>query len=129
MNVTIPWPPAGLSPNARLSRFEKARVAKAYRITCGQTALAAGLRRLSPGPLHLTITFAPPDARRRDLDNMLSSLKSGLDGLSDVLGVDDSLWTLTLSKAPPMKPGAVFIAIARPVSAEAVTIPHRGYIT
>jgi len=30
---------------------------------------------------------------------MLASLKSGLDGISDVVGIDDSKWTLSVSKA------------------------------
>ena len=34
-----------------------------------------------------------------DLDNCLARMKSGLDGLADVLGVDDKHWTLTISKA------------------------------
>ena len=40
-------------------------------------------------------------ARRRahDLDNCLARMKSGLDGLADVLGVDDKAWSLTISKS------------------------------
>ena len=49
--------------------------------------------------LHLTITFVPPNRRAHDLDNCLARMKSGLDGLADVLGVDDKHWTLTISKA------------------------------
>jgi crossover junction endodeoxyribonuclease RusA len=126
---TLPWPPAKLSPNARLSPFEKARAVKAYRSGCSWEATAAGLRKIEPGPLHLTISFAPPDARRRDLDNMLAALKPGLDGLSDVLGVDDHLWALTITRAAPVKRGAVSITIARPVEAEAATIPFKGSVS
>lgn len=129
MIVTLPWPPAKLSPNARLSPFEKARAVKAYRTGCAWEATAAGLRKIEPGPLHLTISFAPPDARRRDLDNMLAALKPGLDGLSDVLGVDDHLWTLTITRAAPVRLGAVSITIARSVAAEAVAIPMQGKIS
>ena len=56
------------------------------------------------GPLDLDITFHPPDNRRRDLDNMLASIKSGLDGISDALGVDDSTWTLTIRRGETCKP-------------------------
>jgi crossover junction endodeoxyribonuclease RusA len=31
----------------------------------------------------------PPDRRARDLDNMLASIKSGLDGLADALEAND----------------------------------------
>ena len=41
----------------------------------------------------------PPNRRAHDLDNCLARMKSGLDGLSDVLGVDDKHWSLTISKS------------------------------
>lgn len=49
--------------------------------------------------VHLNLTFTPPTRRRFDLDNLLARMKAGLDGLADVLGVDDSRWTLEISKA------------------------------
>ncbi len=48
--------------------------------------------------LHVTLTFYAPTRRSYDLDNALSSLKAGVDGLADVLGVDDSKWSLTIRK-------------------------------
>lgn len=48
--------------------------------------------------VHVCITFIPPDRRPRDLDNMLASIKSGLDGIADVIGVDDSKWSITIQK-------------------------------
>jgi crossover junction endodeoxyribonuclease RusA len=48
--------------------------------------------------LHLTLTFYAPTRRAFDLDNALARIKSGLDGLADVLGVDDSRWSLTIKK-------------------------------
>jgi crossover junction endodeoxyribonuclease RusA len=48
--------------------------------------------------LHLTLTFYAPTKRAFDLDNALARIKSGLDGLADVLGVDDSRWSLTIRK-------------------------------
>lgn len=36
---------------------------------------------------------------QHDLDNCLARMKSGLDGLADVLGVDDKNWTLTIARA------------------------------
>jgi crossover junction endodeoxyribonuclease RusA len=49
--------------------------------------------------LNVALEFVPPDRRARDTDNMLASIKAGLDGLADVLGVDDSKWTLTISRS------------------------------
>lgn len=88
--VTLPWPPSGLSPNARLHWSAKAKAAKAYRMTCFTLALEAGLRGVDwEGDIHLWIDFYPPDRRHRDDDNMISSFKSGRDGLADALGVND----------------------------------------
>lgn len=54
---------------------------------------------MSADALHVSITFYAPTRRAYDLDNALARMKSGLDGLADVLGVDDSKWTLTIRKA------------------------------
>jgi len=48
--------------------------------------------------LHLTLTFVPPTRRAYDLDNALARIKSGLDGVADVLQVDDRHWSLTIRK-------------------------------
>ena len=42
---------------------------------------------------------------------MLSSLKPSLDGIADVIGIDDSNFELTISKAEPVKHGAVKITL------------------
>lgn len=97
--VVLPWPPTGLNPNARLHHMALAKTKKAYKEACMWQAKADGVKPMTADALHLTITFVPPDRRHRDLDNMLSSIKAGLDGLRDVLGVDDSKWSLTIQKA------------------------------
>ena len=38
----------------------------------------------------LQLMFFPPDKRKRDLDNMLARMKSGLDGFFDALEIDDA---------------------------------------
>ena len=111
MKVVLPWPSQALSPNARVHRMAKATAARKYRAACDWHAKAAGLGRLQADALHMTLTFCPPDHRRRDLDNMLAAFKPGLDGLSDVLGVDDSNWSLTLRRGDPVKGGAVVVEV------------------
>jgi crossover junction endodeoxyribonuclease RusA len=69
--------------------------------------------------------FHPPDRRRWDLDNMLASVKSGLDGLADAIGVDDSFWTLSIAKGEPVPGGAVDVQIGAPT---AYTIEIKGTI-
>ena len=97
--LTLPWPPKELSPNARLHWRAVAKAKKAYRAACGWTAKEQGARRIEAGKLHLTLTFVPPNRRAFDLDNALARMKSGLDGLADVLGVDDKHWSLSIARA------------------------------
>ena len=99
MILTLPWPPRDLSPNARVHYMALAKAKKAYRAACAWTAKEQGLKRMDAQRLHLTLTFVPPNRRAHDLDNCLASIKAGLDGLADVLGVDDKQWSLTLHKA------------------------------
>ena len=40
----------------------------------------------------LKITFYTPDARKRDLDNLLAAMKPALDGMAKAIGVDDALF-------------------------------------
>lgn len=107
--VLLPWPPAALSPNKRKDRRALTDVRRGYKNTAWALTLEARLDRAAGR--HLTITFLPPDRRRRDLDNMLASLKAGLDGLAIALGVDDSEFALTLRRGAPVKDGRVEITI------------------
>lgn len=111
MQIVLPWPPSCLSPNQkRKSHWRKyAPATKAYRETCGWEAKAQGATRRNDPALHLSITFLPPDARHRDLDGMLGAFKAGLDGISDVLGVDDSKWSMSIRKGEKTKGGAVVV--------------------
>lgn len=98
LRLTLPWPPAELSPNARHAHWASlARAKKRFRAACAWTARSQGAARLAgpPEALAVHLRFVPPDRRRRDLDNCIAAMKSGLDGLADVLGVDDNRWTLS----------------------------------
>ena len=112
MRIEFPWPGKDLSPNARVHRMTRAAVIRnarggAYYIA--RTLLPVGKR--WSDKCHLEIEFRPPDRRKRDLDNMLASIKATLDGLSDAMGIDDSGWTLTLTRGELVKGGAVIITI------------------
>lgn len=123
---SIPWPHRDLSPNARIHWAKLASRKKAYRTGCGWDAAqafnAAGKPKMAG--VTLKITFHPPCKRRRDLDNCLASIKAGLDGIADVIGVDDSKWSLALKMDAPTKGGRVFIDVI----AQEVEIPFRGTI-
>lgn len=97
--VTLPWPSKELSPNARKHWAQLAKAKAFYRHACSVTAQTQGLKKIDAQVLHLDITFYPPSRRRYDLDNLLASMKSGLDGIADVVEVDDSNWSLTLRKS------------------------------
>ncbi|QIL72912.1 endodeoxyribonuclease RusA [Diaphorobacter sp. HDW4B] len=99
ITLTLPWPPKELSPNARLHWAQLAKAKKAYRAACGWTAKEQGARRIEAGKLNLSLVFYPPSRRAFDIDNCLARMKSGLDGLADVLGVDDKHWTLQIARS------------------------------
>lgn len=63
------------------------------------------------GRIHLSLTFCPPDNRRRDLDNLLAACKPGIDGLAMALGIDDARFEYTLRWGDKTEGGAVNVAI------------------
>lgn len=98
--LIMPWPQAlGLSPNHRVHWSVQRRAKKALREAWAWQAVQQGAPYMAVQPLEVSLTFVPPDRRARDMDNMLASCKAGLDGLADVLGVDDKHWRLSLSVA------------------------------
>ena len=99
MILTIPWPPSALSPNQRLHWSKLARAKKAYRAECAWQAIAQGAKPITAERLHVSLVFYPPNRRAFDLDNMLARMKSGLDGLADAIGCDDSRWRLSIALA------------------------------
>lgn len=105
MMVILPWPPSELSPNARCHWAKKAKAAKSYRAIGAWSAVGG-----TPGRT-VVITFNPPDRRPRDLDNMLASIKSGLDGIASSIGIDDSQWSLTIRKGGPIQGGLVTVEV------------------
>lgn len=111
MIVKLPWPPSGLNPNARLHRMAVAKLKATYRAVCADAARFQGGGKIEADALTLRLTFVPPDRRHRDLDNMLSSIKAGLDGLADVLQVNDRSWSLALERSKDVG-GFVQVAIS-----------------
>ena len=103
--ISLPWPPAKLSPNARTHWASKAKAFRQYKFQC---AMLLSMHRDSiKGRDAYNLRFCPPDARRRDLDNMLSSFKAGIDALAEVSGIDDSNFSFALAKGEPVKGGEI----------------------
>ena len=112
--VELPWPAKELSPNARQHWAAAARAKKAYRGRCRALGLVAGLALVPTGAKRLAVhlDFFPPDRRARDWDNMIASMKAGLDGLADAMGVDDSRWRLGFKVwDEPVKEGRVVATV------------------
>jgi crossover junction endodeoxyribonuclease RusA len=99
LNLTLPWPPKQLSPNARVHWATLAKYKKQYRTACYYLAKEAKLSAPVEGKILLDITFYKPSRRRNDLDNCLASIKAGIDGLADCLNVDDSRFDYTIRMA------------------------------
>jgi len=110
--LTVPWPPANLSPNARVHWAALAKAKKKYRKDCGWLARAQGARRMSAERLDVTITLCPPVRGRGDFDNNIASLKAGIDGIADAIGIDDSKWRMTFKSSAPQGNGLVMITIS-----------------
>lgn len=94
--LTLPWPPAALSPNARTHYMVKARAVRGYRqdafvMACATRVESQDWRALS-APVALLVTFYAPDRRARDTDNLIASLKPAIDGIvqSGLLVADDT---------------------------------------
>lgn len=99
MRIVLPWPPAELSPNNRHHWAQLAKTKKAYRAACHVQAVAQGAKAIDAGALHVSLKFVPPDRRPYDLDNLLARMKSGLDGVAEVVGVDDRHWSLSIERS------------------------------
>lgn len=109
--IELPWPPKELNPNARIHHLAKARHAKVYREAAYWLTEWSKAKAPADGRIMLKVSFRPPDKRRRDLDNMLSSIKAGLDGIADALGVNDQRFDLSLSRCEPVPGGKIIVTL------------------
>ena len=85
--IILPSPNPALMPNRKHGRHWAAtQQAKARQ----EAYLLSGSLKYTGGGLK--ITFYTPDARKRDLDNLLAAMKPALDGMAQAIGVDDALF-------------------------------------
>ncbi len=109
--VILPWPHKDLSPNARVHFRAKAAAIKSQREQAYWITKASNMLAPRDGGIALRFDFYPPDKRRRDLDNMLASVKGAIDGIADALEVDDQRFGFWLSREAPCKGGKVVVSI------------------
>lgn len=79
-----------------------------YKLQCGLIAKATGAQ-LPMQDVALDLLFIPP-RNSGDLDNMLSSVKYGLDAIAEALGTNDRYFrpiTIDLAKADKLNPRIV----------------------
>ena len=110
MLIKMDWPDKHLSPNARVHWAQLSRQKRAYRTHAYWLAREAGDLAQTNSP-HVALTFYPPDNRRRDLDNMIASVKAGLDGIADAIKVDDHKWRLSAEVGPVVAGGKVIVTV------------------
>lgn len=90
MKLTFPWYPKELNPNSSKHYLTKAGYKKKYKTECYyQTKSVMPKYPVRTDYKAMHITFHKPNNRHMDLDNMLASIKSGIDGMSDALGIND----------------------------------------
>ena len=95
IEVTLPWPPRELSPNARVhwtAKAEASQTAKAQGCYLTMDTMEDTFK-CQPHYLneyHASYVFHPPDKRKRDIDNFLAMMKNYQDGVCAALGIDDS---------------------------------------
>lgn len=112
--IELPWPPRGLSPNARLQRYQKAELFKATKLLAYAKAKKQLGRRkvkLTAGSrMNLKLICTPPILRYHDEDNLLANCKATLDGLALAFGINDHLFHFREQEwNKPKKPGSLTI--------------------
>ncbi len=92
-------PNRGLSPNARNHWTTKSKLVHTARDESFGLAQEIMSGWVAPEQAVISYRFIVTDHRRRDLDNLLSSCKSWLDGLRDAgVLVDDDCWHLSIGQ-------------------------------
>lgn len=114
LTIELPWPPRGLSPNARLKVFPKAqlfRETKMSTLAVAKKALGRRTVKLAKDDrMNLTLICTPPVMRYRDEDNLIANCKATFDGLALALGIDDHLFHFREQVwHEPKKPGSLVI--------------------
>lgn len=118
LTIEFPWPPKGLSPNARLTRYAKASLFKktktqAYLLTRAAAIKAHARIALTEGDtLNVKLVCQPPILRYRDEDNLIATCKANFDGISQAVGIDDHLFHFREQEwHMPKKPGKLTIVL------------------
>lgn len=111
VRIDLSFPPSDLTPHAKGNWKAKAAATKRYRQLCAKEAMAQGLRGMSTERVRARITIHRPNLRR-DYQNCISCFKAGVDGIADVIGIDDRYWTIDFVEGDLCRPlGRVVVEI------------------
>lgn len=103
VKLMLPFPDSILNPNVTGHWATKQPAKKAAREAAYILAYNLQIKLDSQKKYRVTLIFCPPDRRYRDLDNMVSSMKSALDGMCRALGINDK----NIKPEPDWGPGFV----------------------
>ena len=115
MIINLRWPPKELSPNVRRHWAVKAAAARAYKKEAWLRTYAAltGETWITQNRYLLIITFHQPDRRERDMDNMITLLKYGIDGIALAMNVNDKQFDYELKNGDVIKGGRVDVEVLK----------------
>jgi crossover junction endodeoxyribonuclease RusA len=125
ITIELPWPSPLLSSNARVHYMARATATKdAKHVAWWRTRAVTGT--LPAQTLPVTITFHPPNNRRRDRHNCQDMVKAAIDGVAQAIGIDDFHWRIDWAwdDTPPDGKGKVVFTL-RPL---VVNVPLIGRI-
>lgn len=96
LTIILPWPDPKLFPNAKggkhwaVYQAEKARSRAdghyAAKLALGRNTFSA------QGRVPVSVLFAFPDKRSRDIEGCIGAIKHHIDGIANALGVDDKIF-------------------------------------
>jgi crossover junction endodeoxyribonuclease RusA len=103
VQIILPFPPSGLTPHAKGTWRKKAALTKSYRQLCSREAQIQGIRGMSADRIKARITIQRPNLKR-DYQNCISCFKAGVDGIADVIGIDDRYWQIEFVEGELARP-------------------------
>lgn len=109
LSIMLPWPPHILNPNNPAHWSKKYKAKKNYKEACWAIAKTVTPQFPEEGRIKFELIFVPAIRRVRDYDNMVASMKSGLDGVALAWNVNDSRFTFDVEIREAEKPGYVIL--------------------
>ena len=106
------WPSRDLSPNRHV-KWQVKNNPRAQAKRDAYLIAKACVEKAPEGDLRAFIVFYPPDKRKRDLDNLLASMKPSIDGACEALNIDDSrIKEISVKWGAVTKNGAVLMELS-----------------